>query len=125
MKINHKQFAVATVLLLVLDYLWLSFFMGKQYRPLILKIQKSPMEINYISAIISYSFMILGLYQFIYKYNFSLVDTYLFGACLYAVYNFTCGAIIKEWDFKISFIDIAWCGFVYTASLYIAQKLIK
>ena len=68
MKINHKQFAVASVLLLVLDYLWLSFFMGKQYRPLILKIQKSPMEINYISAIISYSFMILGLYQFVYKY---------------------------------------------------------
>ena len=118
-----KQFLVASISLLVLDYLWLSFFMGKLYRPIVLKIQKSPMKINYLSAIFAYAFMILGLHQIVMKYNLSLFHTFIFGVCIYATYNFTCGAIFDYWNFNVAIIDILWGGFVYLAALYISKKL--
>ena len=120
-----KTSILSSISLLVLDCLWLYFFMGIQYRPIVLKIQKSPMKINRISAVLAYSFMILGLHQIVLKYNLSLMDTFIFGACIYAVYNFTCGAIFDDWNFNIAIIDILWGGFVYVAAVYIGNELSK
>lgn len=120
-----KTSILSSISLLVLDCLWLYFFMGIQYRPIVLKIQKSSMKINRISAVLAYSFMILGLHQIVLKYKLSLMDTFIFGACVYAVYNFTCGAIFKDWNFNIAIIDILWGGFVYVAAVYIGNKLSK
>ena len=53
-------------------------FMGAQYKPIILKIQNSPMKVHRISAILAYGFMILGLYQIVLKYNLSLIDNFVF-----------------------------------------------
>ena len=99
--------------------------MGAQYKPIILKIQNSRMTVNRVSAILAYGFMILGLHQIVLKYELSLIDTFIFGACLYAVYNFTCGAIFKDWDFKVATIDICWGGIVYVAAVYFGDKLAK
>lgn len=120
-----KEFLISSLSLLVLDYLWLIFFMSGQYRPLVLKIQKSPMKVNKIAALLAYSFMLLGLHQIVLKYKLSLFHTFIFGVCVYATYNFTCAAIFNDWDYKIATIDILWGGTVYLLAVYLGNKLSK
>ena len=123
MKLNKN--ILGSVILLILDFLWLGLFMGKQYRGLILNIQKSEMKLNYISAGLAYLMMIIGLNNFVFKYNMSNIDAFLFGMCLYGVYDFTCGAIFNNWDFKLAIIDILWGGFVYFLTNMIVKYINK
>jgi uncharacterized membrane protein len=44
---------------------------------------------------------------------------------LYGVYDLTCGAIFKNWDFNLAFVDMLWGGLVYTVSLYLSKQLIE
>lgn len=120
----YKQGLVASVALLVLDLGWLNFYMGPQYNKLVPRIQGSKMTLNAYSAIGAYSLMIVALINIVIKYKLSYLDTFIFGFCLYGVYDLTCGAIFKNWDFHLAFVDMLWGGFVYVAALYIS-KMIK
>ena len=56
---------ISTITLLILDFCWIGFFMGKQYNRLIPLIQGSKMVLNYYYACIAYLFMIVGLQVFV------------------------------------------------------------
>ena len=102
MKIN----IISSIILLLLDFIWLQLFMKNKYRVLILNIQHSKMKINIISAILAYILMIIGLNQFVLKYKMSNMEAFLFGICLYGVYDFTAAAVIKNWNMKLAIYDI-------------------
>ena len=118
-----KKNIIATIILLVLDILWLKLFMGKKYNFLIKKIQNKPLRVNFVSAFLAYSFMVIALNLIVIKYNLNLLDTFIFGLCLYAVYDFTCGAVFKDWDFNLALIDILWGGFVYFVTILLTNKI--
>ena len=120
MKLN----IIATTILLILDILWLKLFMGPRYTIMVKKIQNSEMKVNFISALISYTLMVYLLNNVVIKYNLSNLETFLFGIGLYGVYDFTAGAVFKNWDFKLAIIDILWGGFVYFISVYLAKKFL-
>jgi uncharacterized membrane protein len=120
----YKQGLVASVALLVLDLGWLKLFMGPKYDKLVPKIQGSKLTLNAYSAMGAYALMIVALVNIVIKYKLSYLDTFIFGFCLYGVYDLTCGAIFKHWDFPLALIDMLWGGFVYVAALYIS-KMIK
>jgi uncharacterized membrane protein len=63
--------------------------------------------------------MIYLLINVVDKYNMSLLESFVFGFCLYGVYDLTCGAIFKNWNLQLALIDMMWGGFVYMASRYI------
>lgn len=67
----------------------------------------------------AYLLMIVGLVMIIIKYNLSYLDTFIFGIVVYGVYDFTCGAIFKEWDFQLAILDILWGGIVFTVTKYL------
>jgi uncharacterized membrane protein len=107
------------VVLLVLDLLWITLFMNNKYQVLVKNIQKEELVLNVYSAIMAYLLMIIGLVMIIMKYNLSYLDTFIFGIVVYGVYDFTCGAIFKKWDFQLALIDMLWGGFVFTATKYL------
>jgi len=130
LELKHKLFS--SLVLFILDIIWIKFYMGEQYTPLVKKIQKKNMEVNKVSALLAYILMVIGLNKFVLplvdlnNINFKncLESGFLFGLIVYGVYDFTCGAVFKDWDFKLAIIDILWGGFVYFISCY-SLKFIK
>lgn len=117
---------ISTCILLILDLIWLNLYMGKQYDIMIKKIQNSKMKINIIFAILSYFLMVIGLNIFVLpniKSNklvyTSLKYGFLFGIILYGVYDFTAGAVLKDFNKKLLIVDILWGGTVYFLSCYL------
>ena len=125
----NKANIVATVTLLILDFLWIALYMGKKYQIQIIDIQGSKMKAKPLYAFLAYTLMVIGLNLFVmprirkgYELKDSLLYGLVFGFVLYGVYDFTAGAVLKKWDMKLSILDIAWGGFVYFVSAYIGSK---
>lgn len=117
-----KKELVAITTLLVLDLVWLNLYMGPRYQTMIKEIQSEKMIVNTMSAFSAYLLMIIALVVFVIRKNFTLVEAFLFGVCLYGVYDFTCGAVFKKWDFNLAIVDIIWGGVVYMTSVYVANQ---
>lgn len=126
-----KPNIIATVTLLLLDFLWIGMFMGKQYQNQILDIQGSKMIAKPWSAFLAYALMIIGLNLFVmprirkgHELEDSLMYGFVFGIVLYGVYDFTAGAVLKKWNMKLALIDVIWGGFVYFIAAYIGSKFV-
>jgi len=117
------KYLIPSITLLFLDLLWLNIFMGKQYNKMIPLIQHEKMVINTLSASVAYLSMIIILNYIIIRKNLSLIETFVLGSSIYAVYDFTCGAIFKKWDHKLAIIDIIWGGIVFTIAKYVSDLL--
>ena len=130
--IYMNKYILSIIILLVLDILWLKLFMIEKYRGLVFNIQNSKLEGDVYYAIPAYILMVLGLLHFVLPniksetlFNDSIQYGALFGIVLYGVYNFTCGAVFKNWDINIALLDIFWGGFVYFATSYLTMIISK
>ena len=130
--IYMNKLIVSSVLLLVLDLIWLKGYMGNEYKKMIRKIQGSDMRVNTIYAILSYTLMIIGLNVFVIpninKDNLlfdSLKYGFLFGIILYGVYDFTIGAVLKDWNLNLAIVDVLWGGIVYFLATYLTFKILE
>ena len=127
MTIEFKHRVLSTLTLLILDGLWINFFMKDKYNKMIKNIQNSDIQVNKVFAVASYTLMVVGLNLFVLPRldvnNINIKDCLLygftFGIVLYGVYDFTIAAVLKEWDIKLAYIDIIWGGFVYFAASYV------
>lgn len=122
---------ISSVILLVLDFLWLGGYMANEYKIMIPKIQGSEMDTNLIYAFMSYILMIIGLNVFVIPninkdnlLNDSIKYGFLFGIVLYGVYDFTAGAVLKNWDLNLAIVDVLWGGIVYFLASYLTFKLL-
>ena len=50
------------------------------------------------------------------SYKDALTYGSLFGIILFGVYDFTAGAVIKNWDLKLALIDVLWGSLLLTVS---------
>ena len=107
--------------MLILDGLWLNLFMGPRYKTMVQTIQKSPMNVNKLSALGAYLMMVYLLLNIVLKYNLTLSESFLFGCAVFGVYDFTCGAILKNWNFNLASIDILWGGILFATCRFVAQ----
>jgi uncharacterized membrane protein len=119
---------VSILTLIVLDLLWILFFMNKKYQTQVLDVQGSKMVVNKITAIYAYILMIVGLVVFVLpnirkgtELKDSLMYGFLFGIILYGVYDFTNSTIFKNWNTTLAYIDIAWGGFVFFIASYVGS----
>jgi len=119
---------VSIITLIVLDLLWILFFMGKKYQTQVIEVQGSKLVMNRTMAIYAYILMIVGLVVFVLpnirrgqELKDSLIYGFIFGIIVYGVYNFTNHAIFSKWDTKIALIDMFWGGFVYFVASYVGS----
>ena len=124
LQLKHR--IISSLILIILDFLWLGGFMGKRYSIMIPKIQGSKMEPNMLYAFFSYLLMLIGLNVFVLPNlnikNINIKDClkygFLFGIVLYGVYDFTTATVIKNWNIKLALVDVLWGGIVYFLACY-------
>ena len=123
---NTKQHVVASILLILLDILWIQFVMKKRYLSMIHNIQGSN-DVNIWYGILAYTFALIGLNLFVLpnikkdKLKDSLKYGFVFGLVVYGVFDFTNAALISKWDIKLAMIDVLWGGFLYFIVSYISS----
>ena len=117
----------SSLILLILDFIWIATFMGPAYKHMIPKVQNSPMEIRKKYAFFAYTLMVLGLAMFVIPNvpKGSLADSLVygggFGLVVYGVYDCTCATALRDWDENLAIIDIIWGAFVYSAAAYLGS----
>lgn len=117
---------IATLLLLVIDLLWVFFVMNGKYESMIRQIQKGqPMKVNYIYAILTYVLMIIGLNVLVIpnitKNN--MWFPFLFGLIVYGVFSFTNASVLKDWKMSVVLLDTLWGGILFFTSVSLAKRL--
>ena len=127
---NVKQSVIATLVLLLADFLWIGLYMGKQYQTQVLSIQGSNMKTNPVFIVLAYLLMVVGLNVFVlpnirkgHELEDSLKYGITFGIVLYGVYDFTSGAVLTKWNKKLAIVDVIWGGFVYFIASYLGSIL--
>ena len=118
-----KQFLIGSLVLLVIDYFYLnltSSYFAKQ----VLDVQKSPMQIDYLGAVVAYIFMSIGLYYFILKENKTPYEAFLLGLVIYMTFDGTNKAILKQWTWQTLLLDGIWGGVLFGLTTYITQTIV-
>ena len=125
-----KRNILATAILLVLDIVWVIFFMRKKYEKQVKDIQGEAMKGRMQFAVLSYILMVVGLNLFIlpniregHELEDSLKYGATFGLVVYGVYDATIAAVLKDWDIGLAAVDVAWGCFVFFISAYLGTKL--
>ena len=128
--LKMKEQIISSIILLILDIVWLNLVMKKRYGRMIPQIQGSKMALNYYYATLSYAFMIIGLNVFVIPHidkknliTSSLKFGFTFGLILYGVYDFTAGAVLTNWDFRLALLDILWGGVVFFLTCVLTFKI--
>ena len=128
---------IATIVFLILDAIWLGFLAKQMYINSIgsiLKMSNGAMDPNWGAAIVVYVALIAGLMIFVIpKANnnalMALIWGGLFGMITYAVYDFTCMAVLSTWSLQMSVIDTLWgmviCGLTSFFTVYLSQLLTR
>ena len=125
-------YAIATVILFVLDFIWLGTIATNFYRN-----QLGDMMLTDIKRGIAAAFYLtytVGIVLFAVKpaidsQNILMALGYgaLFGFLAYGTYDFTNMATLKDWPVKMSIVDIAWgtfvTGFTAVSTYWIVQKV--
>ena len=120
---HTKKIMLVSLVILFIDIIWLSLYLGKYFGEMVLKIQGEKMVLNNNIAILAYIFIILSFYYFIVmKDNGNMeLDSFLLGLFIYGIFEFTSGAIFKKWETLPLFIDTIWGGILYLAT-YVIYK---
>lgn len=106
-----KEFLFILAMFLIIDMIWLKFYMKDIYQRLIKDIQGEEMKIKIYGALLVYIFMTILLLKF---RNNNMFDMFLLGSLSYGIYDFTNYAIFTKFDFKTALIDMIWGGVLFT-----------
>ena len=115
--INVWIYLITFTVFIVIDLVWLGVIgQGLYQRYLGLLLKKN---VNWVAAIVFYALYILGLMVFVigpaYQ-NADVLNAFLMGGLLglimYATYDLTNLATLKDWPVTITLIDLAWGTFL-------------
>jgi uncharacterized membrane protein len=117
-----NQYLSSGVIFVLLDTCYL-YLIKNYFDNQIKSVQGSPIQINYVGAIITYIFLIFGLNYFILDKKKSIKEAMLLGFVIYGVYEFTNLAIIKKWNVLTTVLDTAWGAILFGLTTWIVYKL--
>jgi len=113
---NNKYLKIV-ILLLILDFLWITVFFGNTFSRMIEKVQGSVMQVNVFGMIIAY--IILSMYAiFIIPKTENIYEAFIAGFLTYAIYDSTNYATLKNWNPVIAIIDSIWGGILFAIIKY-------
>ena len=118
-----KKIIISAITMILLDSIYLSI----NYRAFaeeIASIQRVVMQLKIEGAILCYMFLIFGLYYFILRTNRPIMDAFLFGLVIYAVYDTTNYATLKKWSPYLAVMDTLWGGTLLALTTYITYLIV-
>jgi len=115
---NFKELGISTLLILLIDSLYLNSI-SPYFKNMIVKIQKSPFQMNILGVFISYLFIVVVINYFIIQKKRSVFEAFLLGLCIYAIYEGTNYALISNWSLPIVIVDSLWGGILFAVTTYL------
>jgi uncharacterized membrane protein len=121
-----NSFIVSSVLMIVIDTVYL-YFVGKPvFDKTVAAIQNSSLVVNIAPAIFTYILMAIILNYFIISVNKSAFDAFILGFCAYGIFDFTNMAIFKKYNLKTAITDTLWGAILFfsvtTITYYLKKK---
>ena len=101
--------------LVLIDLFWIATG-GIYARSIAERIQGSPLEIRYIPAAITYLFLAYMLLE-----TKSYKQAFMYGVCIYGVYDFTTMTVLKGYDWQFALADTLWGGCLFVFARYMLQ----
>jgi len=112
------------IVFLSLDLIFL-YSMSSIFNKQIIAIQGSPIVINVYAAILCYIALVFGIYYFIIREKKSILEAFLLGLIINAVYETTTLTFLKNWSYKIAIIDTLWGGVLFALTTFIVYAIKK
>lgn len=115
-----KRLVVSSVMLLLLDFIYLSFN-RHELEMQVVNIQRVVMEMKMVPTVLCYLLLIGGLNYFILNRQRPIHEAVLLGIVIYGVYDTTSLAIYKKYKWNIAVMDTLWGGALLgltTATVY-------
>jgi uncharacterized membrane protein len=101
--------------IVLIDLFWIATG-GIYARSIAENIQGSALDIRYAPAIITYLFLAYMLLE-----TKSYKQAFMYGVCIYGVYDFTTMALFKGYDWKFALADTLWGGILFVMARYMLQ----
>jgi uncharacterized membrane protein len=125
----NREIIVAIILFLIIDTPYLLFIAGNYYKTLIENIQKSPLQVKYIGALITYIIMGIAVKYLILDRSKNerevIINAALVAFIGYGLYDFTNYATFTNWTFEASVIDLLWGMILFMTVSYLTYKINK
>lgn len=120
-------FAVALVVFLALDAVWLFTMSDRLYRPAIGHLMREGFDVR--AAALFYVLYITGMMSFVIlpalNPRQALLRGALFGLIAYATYDLTNQATLRDWPWVVTMADLAWGAFVTGMSCTAAYMAVR
>ena len=123
-KFSIYEILLISIILVVVDSTYL-YSMKNFFNNQIKLVQGTDIQINIYAAILCYIALVYGLYYFIIKDKRPLIDAFIFGIVIYAVYELTTMALLKNWSWKTVVLDTLWGGILFTITTYLVYAIKK
>jgi uncharacterized membrane protein len=118
------KYLLTAIIFVILDGLYINFFKNYFNRQ-IKSVQGSDIQINIIASGIVYIFLIFGLSYFIIQKNRGVKDAFILGLVIYAVYDFTNVALLKNWKVSTAILDTLWGGILFGSTTFCVNKITR
>jgi uncharacterized membrane protein len=112
------------IVFLSLDFVFL-YSMSSMFNKQIVAVQGSPVVFDMYAAALCYIALIFGIYYFIIREKKSILEAFYLGVIIYAVYETTTLALLKNWTYKTAIIDTTWGGVLFALTTFIVYALKK
>lgn len=107
----------------VIDFLYLSSISG-HFKHLIQTVQNgNDMEFDLVATFFCYIALVFVLWYFIIRENRSPWEAALLGWSIYAVYETTNKATLKDWTWQMVMMDTMWGGILFATTTWIYQTI--
>jgi len=116
-----KEIIISSITLLILDAAYISLNQ-RAFENQVASVQRVILQVKPLGAIICYFFLIFGLNYFIISKKRSLIDAFLFGLIIYAVYDSTNYALFKQWKPLLAIMDAVWGGSLFALTTFITYS---
>ena len=113
---NYTILLKTAIALFVVDLFWLATG-GIYARHIIEAIQGKPIEFRFVSAILVYVFLAYMLLQ-----TQSTQQAFIYGVCIYGVYDFTNYATFDKYDWKFGIADTLWGGILFVITRFLLRS---
>jgi uncharacterized membrane protein len=117
-------FLLSSVILLVVDGLYLYQIGIPIFKANVELIQNAPLKANVYGAILSYVCVIGALNYFIILQNKSSVDAFILGIFLYGVFDMTNITMFTKYSWKTAISDTLWGGTLFAFTAWLTYKLV-
>jgi uncharacterized membrane protein len=110
-----KHLVKTALILFLIDLFWIATG-GIYARAIAERIQGEALEIRYLPALITYLLLAYMLLE-----TTSYKQAFIYGVCIYGVYDFTTLALLKGYDWKFAVADTLWGGVLFAFARYMLR----